>query len=192
MNRSRYLACWFLIGPGLFFACPTNAADCVDLRSQTHWVGALSLIGDVLDIGLGEIDYELANSGDFVYAFGNGTLQTIDFSIPAHPVVTDTLDFYAMDAVVLGNHIYFACDNAGLKIVDISDPKHPAVVSEISNRATTVRVHGDLAYITSWMSTEVIDISDPELPMPLGTMEYPTEGYPLSGLVGNIGYQDCR
>lgn len=168
----------------------------VDYSRQGHWQGALGLPVDGHDDGYGDTERLVVN-GDVVYASGtaytwlSGKQYAIDFSDPAHPVVTDSLSLYFADVAMSGDYLYVASGYYGLNIVSIADARHPRLVShlDLDVRAHYVRVNGGLAYVGSDEdeSALVVDVSDPEQPLLLGPFD---QGWGIRILEfrGNVGY----
>lgn len=125
----------------------------------------------------------IAVSGHYACVTSETNGFVIDISNPAHPQPIgsfDTFSRYARLAAV-GNFIYVADREAGLQIFDFSNPASPQRVGSYhaSPDVVDVAVRGNFAYLAEapiWDGTnfvgsgglQVLDISDPTNPRPLG------------------------
>lgn len=116
-------------------------------------------------------------AGTYAYIFRTGiSLSVLDMSIPADPVLRDTLalDYGIIDAVEHEGYLYLATGLQGLRVIDVRDP---TAIQEISNTfidmfATMIGVANDHIYIvgsdninfgqTSYMA--IFDVSIPGSP----------------------------
>jgi len=139
-------------------------------------------------------------SGRYAYvvtAFrvGNG-LFVFDVADPRNPVQVGSMlcDFAQdlscstpLDIYVSGDRVYLADFGSGIVIVDISDPARPVVVGKVEKNGTNtpgsdslcpngVHVTGSLAYVTdnNGNCLRVLDISNPDAPVPLGSVVIPS------------------
>jgi hypothetical protein len=135
-------------------------------------------------------------SGSYAYvvtAFrkGNG-LFVFDVTNPQNPVQVGsmTCDFpqplscsTPVDIYVSGSYAYLA--DSGIVVVDISDPTKPVVVGKVEKNgtnnpgsdnlwATGVFVSGSIAYVTDQTAFRVLDISDFNNPVLLGSIAIPS------------------
>ncbi len=122
---------------------------------------------------------------------GSGSgLIILDVSTPPAPqFVSNFVSIGSCDAVTIaGGYAYLGWVFLGLEIVDVSDPYHPVQAAFYSMCSSSeVCVVGDIAYVTggcggcdAWPDEysiiDILDVSDPTQPAPLGEYIYYT-GY---------------
>ena len=76
----------------------------------------------------------------------------------------------AKSVVVDGNLAYVASSSAGIRIVDISDLEHPSEIGYWNSTGSTssISISGNLAFIADGNRLQVVDVSDPTSPIPIG------------------------
>lgn len=108
-------------------------------------------------------------------------LRLVDITQPAVPreVASLAAPGGAMGVAIEGRYAYVAT-GSGLQIVDIADPAHirPISALEASGSARRVALHGDHVYVarlscgdTCQAGLLAVDVSDPERPVAMGTVE---------------------
>lgn len=125
--------------------------------------------------------------GPVVY-LSAGFLTILDVSNPAAPVeLSRWEDSMVTDCSVVGNRAYVAAADNGLVVFDVANPAKPLRVTRIPapGDVLSVRVDGNRVYT----HRSVIDVSNPESPVLLGT--YPVEGMGDQGLAlsGDLVFQ---
>lgn len=126
-------------------------------------------------------------AGGYAYvAAEKGGLAVLSLADPAHPVLAGVCDTpgTAMGVAVLpGNRVAVADADGGLRIVAVDDPAHPAEVGHLATRAPAQAVctTGNTIYLAiagpqqygRWFgsSLEVVDATDPALPVSIGYCE---------------------
>jgi hypothetical protein len=159
----------------------------VDLNSSPV---SLPLRGEIAtDAGPSDV----AVRGHVVYVVSavDGTLQTIDATDAAHPMVTGRMSLggggtrgAAYSGIALSDtYAYVADANANaLKVIDVSDPARPTIVATVpaGQNPTAIAVQGDRAFVTNKASNtlQVFDIARPTRPRSLGTI--PTDASPTA------------
>ena len=120
--------------------------------------------------------YDVFLSTDYAYiADGNFGLRIINISNPDTP--TETGSYITPDIAkkvcVKGIYAYIAARNSGLRIIDISNPNSPNEVSYFNpiteGTAHDVTIIGEYAYLASYDALNIIDISNPLLPIREGS-----------------------
>jgi len=118
----------------------------------------------------------VAVQGNYAYvAAGTYGLRIVDVSNPANPRPVGVYDTegYATSVAALGRYAYACTGSAGssLHVVDISDPLRPARTAKVQVRTGVCRdmeVVGETAYIADEWGLELLSVSDPRRPEPLG------------------------
>ena len=121
----------------------------------------------------------VAISGNYAYvtAFYSDRLTVIDIAEPLHPAIVASINDatnlnFPADVAVSGHYAYVADQGkpGRLSVFDVSEPSNPHVVGTLVNAALNggyrVRVHGDFAYVSASVGSDVaiVDISDPLAP----------------------------
>lgn len=115
------------------------------------------------------------------------TVEIVDFSDPAHPVLRGYYDTpgYAQDVALAGSLAYVADDEGGLHILDVSNPSFPERVGgfNVIGPVEHVEVSGHYAYIKAGNWLCVLDVSNPADPRRVGVCEIPggIEAMTISG-----------
>lgn len=109
-------------------------------------------------------------------------LQVLDLAAPGNPILIGALDLpgYAKDIAASGHTAYVAAGPAGLAIVDVSNPAAPqlAAVFDLED-AKDVAVAGGYAYVADGSALRVLDVSDPQHPAYVRTINL---GAPCNGV----------
>lgn len=154
-------------------------------------------------------DLELRDNYAFVACWWDG-VRIVDFSDPAHPVLTShTMGWtsggtpgvtylYAQALDVEANYLYILDygpfsneDTKGLYIVDISDISHPALLTRftaIQSYGYDLDVEGDFVYIAdNYGGLEIIDVTDKTNPVVCGYIGLP-DGANYVKVVENMAF----
>ena len=119
--------------------------------------------------------FGLTVAGGVLWATSDLGLHAIDIADPTRPRVLSTAASSQAFAVeVVGHLAYTAADWAGLDIFDVGDPTQPVFLGRFThgeNQTNDVAVDGQTAYIISYDSLWVVDVSDPEHPRQLARHE---------------------
>ena len=126
----------------------------------------------------GEDLLAVAVDGDYAYA-GRGLdgLAIYNVSDPANPSLANTLDTpgSANGIWVADDRLYVADGNntsgGDFRIYDLVDPESPSLLGQFEAGAfvTYVTVAGSVAYLTGGFGLLTVDVSNPALPMQLGS-----------------------
>jgi hypothetical protein len=154
---------------------------------------------------------QIVVSGAYAYitSYGGGVLEIVDVSDPANPKHKGKLEklYGPRGVAVSGNYAYVAAINS-LYIVDIKDPSNPKLASSIaagknasSGQTSGICISGKYAFVgslgyptsTTLGGIEVFDISNPLLPVQVGSLLNGVNGaylsYPYNlRIVGNLLY----
>jgi hypothetical protein len=136
-----------------------------------------SVVGHVT---VGDAIYGLSLSGTTLYVASAGKLALIDISSPSSPRVIGTINnpvSYSTirDVVVTGTTVYLAINGGGVQVVDVTDPTRPVLGKRVTfqgyNRPWRLAIEGTNLYVPLETDgrLEVLDISTPANPIPLGT-----------------------
>lgn len=116
----------------------------------------------------------VAVSGDYAYVAdmvlwgsGSSSLQVIDISNPAKPVLAGAVDTTgeARDVALSGNYAYVADGYSGLQVIDVANPANPNIMGtfDTPGEAYSVALIGNYAFVADrWKGLLIIDISDPQ------------------------------
>lgn len=123
-------------------------------------------------------------------------LQILDVSDPENPTFASQTNLVGKRSLSLakeGNDLYIGILDSGIYKYDVSDPFSPKLlgryVTHCSARSLTVQ--NDLAYIGCGMQIEIVDFSNSNSPVLLGTFPIPgDQGYIARdiAIVGNYAY----
>jgi hypothetical protein len=117
--------------------------------------------------------WQVQLAGEYVLLMdANGGLYVLDVSQPAEPVLAAHYDeLRATGLDVEDNLAYLAGSSQRLSIYDISQPTSPTFLGrwEAVPSAQKVTVVGDVAYVTTFGTVEMIDVSNPPEPLGIGT-----------------------
>ena len=88
-------------------------------------------------------------------------------------VANCSTDESAVGLSILDTYAYVAAQYAGLRILDISDPLHPELLDHPDSYGfvETVAACGGRVYLTDNDRLDVLDVSDPANPIPLGSID---------------------
>ena len=124
----------------------------------------------------------VAVSGGYAYvglSLGHPGLVAVDVSQPTSPVVTGVINLRdeTRGLAVRGHHAFMANTYSGLNIIDITSPFNTPTGVVLDSPMGTVTLAGADQYIyLAGYGTEnfqVIDTSNPQAPLPLGTVDTP-------------------
>jgi hypothetical protein len=162
-----------------------NASANITIGNNGTAVGQLYVGGSVptaigtISTGSGSTPWSDYVQGNYAYVTdnGNSTLQVIDISNPANPVIVGSVGTgsYPGQVVVQGNYAYVANYGANdLQIFNVSNPSNPVSVSSITtgSGAYSVSVQGDYAYVTAdggAGSLQIFNVSNPSVPVLVST-----------------------
>ena len=126
----------------------------------------------------------ITSSGDYAFVKDSWYgpeygLQIIDVRNPQNPEAVGVIDIpsHSTNLSVSGNHVYvtFGADsgNGGhfFKIFNISDSINPAEIYKSGIEAVDIKISGDYAYVTTKSGLEIYDVSTPEKPILMGSLE---------------------
>ncbi|MBS1506092.1 MAG: hypothetical protein JSS79_05565 [Bacteroidetes bacterium] len=154
---------------------------------------------------------QIVVSGGYAYvtSYGGGALEIVDVSDPSNPKHKGKLEkLYGPRGVAIsGNYAYVAAINS-LYIVDIKDPANPKLASSIAagkngylGQTSGICISGQYAFVgslgypasTTLGGIEVFDVSNPSLPVQVGSLPHGGNGVYLSypynlRIVGNLLY----
>ncbi len=144
----------------------------------------------------------LAVRGGYAYVAANTEgLQIVDVSNPQNSRIVGSFGdssatgFAVKDVQIRDGKAYIAIGKGGMKIVDVEDPANPVLVSELTTAfsssfsATDLELGEDVVLLTGWnrvradsagfrlirayVTTQVIDISDMNNPILVGSVDFP-------------------
>lgn len=111
--------------------------------------------------------------GTYAYIAAYKDLQVMDISDPSNPdkIGTCTINSEPQDVFVLGDYAYVATLYYGLRVVDISNPGNCTIVGscETEGNSHGVYVSYPYAYIADNDYLQIVDISDPTVPIIVGS-----------------------
>ena len=151
----------------------SSAQDCIDYGDYVHWVGG------VLP---SNAECVVVQAGYAYVTGGYGTsLEVIDISEPNTPGIVGDVELPCSgeDIAVQGDYIYISNGSShpvSFIVIDISTPEAPELVGSLSTTdyARGVAVQGNYAYLANGgLGLTVIDITDPVLPVVVGSVLTP-------------------
>jgi hypothetical protein len=143
-----------------------------------------------LSCSLGTVNC-IAKSGNFVY-LGHQGITTVDVTDPITPVQLGTIetDYEAIRLFASGNYLFscyflYPSPAIGLRIYDISNPANPIFLGDYWHfryGPSDIAVEGDYVYASTYDferhgDIEIINISNPRLPVLARLYELPDEAY---------------
>jgi alpha-tubulin suppressor-like RCC1 family protein len=189
----------------------TNSACAVHVVGNCAYVGT-SLGLEIMDVSTPEspvrvVSLDLWQKVEDIQVVGNlaylaaGSLVLIDVSTPTAPqLVTNWAGLYSARAVQVAGQFAYVAASWSLAVVDVSDPAQPLWVGSCPTTANAmdVEVVGDRAYVVvshapdtdgghpeSWL--QIIDVTDPAQPTPLGQCLISEDAHALQ-VVGRYAY----
>ena len=142
-----------------------------------------SILGGLV-LALSGMSYEAAAcQGDLA----GGPIDCINYANYLH-IVGEVDLTEAFDVAVSGSHAYVADGHSDLRIVDISDPATPTIVARVVHfdKASSVEVSGDYAYVANQSALVIVDISTPVSPSIIGEIETPGRVYGVAVVAGAV------
>lgn len=141
-------------------------------------------------IALFASDVEIEGDLAFVAADGGG-VQIVDVSVPEEPqIIARVPELTGTLGIERRGDLLFAADfSRGLVVIDTSDARRPRVIAamELASPARDLVISGDLAIVHAYDALFLVDVSDPSVPVLLGT--FAGEGLAGGGVVsGEIMY----
>jgi hypothetical protein len=113
--------------------------------------------------------------GYYAYNVGGGPLFIINVADPTNPYIIGWYDYpnWVSDMYITDNYAYVAGIWPEFSIANISDPSSPFLVSSLveEDRARSVTIINQIAYLANLQDITVIDVSDPQFPFEI--TEYP-------------------
>ncbi|HPR33668.1 MAG TPA: hypothetical protein PLK12_16320, partial [Prolixibacteraceae bacterium] len=117
-------------------------------------------------------------------------LELFDLTDPAVPALLSSLDVRKTSNLTLhDNYVYLSCSEYtggenGLRIVNATDPANPFEISYLKTekRGYSVFIHDDRAFLTCQGGVYVMDISNKQGPVLIGTYENPVTWAEVRGI----------
>ncbi len=191
-------------GATLYGADPQMGLRVVDISNplEPRQVGAFDFPG-AKGVALGRPN---GGGATRAYLVDSTTLRLLDVTDRTNPFEIGSVQLSAdrpsaqpplsESFAVEGDHVFVLAGNAGLRIVDTTEPSDPREVAslplpneESPDHARVITVDGSYAYVGALMQTRdyrlhVVDVSDPERPVPVGAL---TVGWDLMALAARDG-----
>ncbi len=128
--------------------------------------------------------------GDYLYAGSGTTLQILDVSDLANPLLVNEIILPSWidegEMVLDGTTLYVPAQSAGILIYDVSDPENPSLLSVFDTPGYLrggMEKDGTLLYAAdSTGGVAILDVSDPSSPTGVGTFAPP----PIMGITPDI------
>lgn len=118
----------------------------------------------------------VVTSGNYAYvAAVDGSLQVIDFTVPAQLLQANSVDLIASanSIAVVGGYLWVTEGDAGIEIFNISNPAAPVLLTHIAvpGDTSSIEVKGNHVYVAAGMSgVHIFDIGNPALPRLVGNV----------------------
>ncbi|MCX6581032.1 MAG: hypothetical protein NT166_12710 [Candidatus Aminicenantes bacterium] len=141
-------------------------------------------------------DYKaVAVKGNYAFCgtYGAG-MDVIDIANPSNPVRVAGIDLPVNEQLtsiaISGNYAYLGGYRLGLNVVDISNPLKPVFKRMLSPEDTTrnLLIHNKLLLYCGSADLAVFDISNPGLPVKLGSYRFSSAGSDYFAVSGNYVY----
>ncbi len=136
--------------------------------------------------------------GDRLYIasknYSGAGLIIADISTPSEPTLLGAEILQNATRVnVVGNFALVCNENWRPYVVDISDPETPAWVAflDSENGSKDLTIVGNIAYVATGSSLDIVDVNDPVSSFLLGSINLPDIVYHVS-VVGAFAYVSCR
>ena len=123
------------------------------------------------------ITLDLKISGNIAYVVGySDDVATYDISDPFNVIELDQLSLSGGNNTTAiaksGNYLFVTEEGDNTTIVDVSDPENITEVSIYSSfQSYRIFVSGDYLYLDNWTEVEIVDISDPLVPVLVGVAD---------------------
>lgn len=138
-----------------------SGIQAIDISDPTDLVRVGAVVPSAESFGLTIAD-------GLLWATSDQGLHAIEITDPTQPrVLSTTLASRAFDVRVVDQLAYTAANFAGLEIFDVEDPANPAFLGRFDHgvsQTTDVEIAGSTAYLTSYGTLWVVDVSDPRHP----------------------------
>jgi len=121
--------------------------------------------------------YSVTSKDGIAYVSGYKKLFVADVSVPESPALLETLTTESMlySTAVVGDTLMGISGNGSFHAYDISQPAAPLLLgaTKVGEKGSDFDVHGDLAYVSTGVSHEllVVDISTLDSPQVKGTLD---------------------
>ncbi|MDO9026621.1 MAG: hypothetical protein Q7U87_01935, partial [bacterium] len=151
-----------MLGAFLLLAVPALAQDTSNVRSVGDYPYGVNYATAFFEVGAS--DYSLISSGKMLIA--------VNVTTPASPAKSGEilLPEVILGMAVSGTHAYVADGSAGLRVIDLSDPTSLTEVGSLNSPgpANRVAVAGSYAYVAADSGVQVVNISNPAIPVQAG------------------------
>lgn len=153
----------------LLFACDrnNNSVNIIDVTNPD----APSLITSIVTT---DDPNQVVRVGDYLYVADSGYMTVVDVSTPSAPFIRASIEAWDGDIdglQVVGGYAYCADGSAGLLVIDVSNLDDLQIVANVPSRSECDRIwiDGTRLYMSARAAgVQVIDISTPTAPTPLG------------------------
>ena len=135
---------------------------------------------------------EIVLVGEYGYVADNlAGVLVVDLSTPTAPSIVTTVQGGggAQDIATDGSYLYLASGSVGIEVFSLADPEAPEQVATVSYGSSVVAVDvaDGLLWATNHEDLIVLDVADPEVPVPLAMEQ--TEEWALNVVgVGNTAF----
>jgi hypothetical protein len=171
----------------LFVADPRYGLQVVDVSDPAN----PAITASAAMPGLANDGYLAGSTAVVVY---DNALRTFDLSDPSRPAVLGRLDLpdqYLEEVVRVGDHAYVtgaSYPDYSLRLFDLADPAHPEAAGNLGSYVTRPPVlNGHRLYLEDDCDARfrIFDVSDPGLPVQLGTVELDDQCYKTDFTAGS-------
>jgi hypothetical protein len=156
------------VSEGLAFVSSTfGRFDIFDLGDPTEprWISGLTMRSPV----------DAAASGNVAAICVDQGLQLLDISDPSNPIRKGFFTNACEGVALSGKYAFLASKGGGIVVVDISTPENPVRAGGLfrSGQGHALRLVGDRCYVANRFSLEILDVSNPAMPVALGRLALP-------------------
>ncbi len=115
----------------------------------------------------------LVVSENYLYVLSDGDVDIVDVADPANPIQVGAFA-HSSSAITLANNIIYSAElTGGLTMIAVGDPLNPAPIGyyDIPGAGFCVVTTGNHVYLADWQTLNVIDVSNPSVPIQAGRLK---------------------
>jgi hypothetical protein len=155
-----------------------SALSSIKAQSCVQWVGSYDTPGFAQGVAI---------SDNYAYVADSLSLQIIDVTNKAAPVLAGNTPSGAQEIVISGNYAYAAAAGSGLQIFDVTNKTAPVLAGSHNTSigyAHGIAISGNYAYVAAWNTClQIFDVTNKAAPVLAGSCNTPdsTNGVAISG-----------
>ncbi len=169
-----------------------NYACVIDTGVGLRIINVNNSSSPVLTATFGDLNFrDVSLVGRTAFVVGFESMYIIDFSTPSNPQLISSFNNpYLWDNIVVSRGFAYATNARTLAIIDVNDLNNPRLASTYDNPTlfSSPKIIGNLAFMGKWsqdhhtdhIGLEIVDISDPENPISIGSYQSLDHGLAVS------------